>query len=57
MNSIEIEDTTLAAIKEARKRRPEWVNEPNDYVIFSVLTEWIAKQGDQSLNEWIKEFF
>ena len=57
VTSIELSPTTAAAIESARKLRPEWESEEDDYIIFSVLTEWLAKQDEQSVNEWIREFF
>ena len=54
---IDVEDTTLVVINDIRKQRPEWVDETNDDIIFHVCTEWLAKQGEQSLNEWMQEFF
>ena len=57
VKNIELSDTTAAAIEAVRKLRPEWESEEDDYIIFSVLTEWLAKQDEQSVNEWIREFF
>jgi hypothetical protein len=55
--TIELSSTSVAVINLARRRRPEWIEEPDDYIIFSVLTEWLSKDGEQGLNEWIREFF
>ena len=57
MNDIQLSPTTREAISKVRFQRPEWARETDDYVIFMVFTEYLAKQGEQSLNEWIKEFF
>ena len=57
MNSIELSPTTREVISKVRFNRPEWSRETDDYVIFMVFTEYLAKQGEQSLNEWLDGFF
>jgi hypothetical protein len=54
---ITISDTTVKVINEARTRRPWFKDETDDGIIFHILTEWLSKEGEQSLNEWIQEFF
>ena len=48
---------TISLIDDARKLRPELEGEAIDQVIYMVFTEWLAKQGEQSVNEWIRESF
>jgi len=48
---------TIALINEARKRHPELDGDTLDQVVYIVFTEWMAKQGEQSVNEWIRESF
>jgi hypothetical protein len=55
--TLTLADTTLQLIQEVRKRKPWFADESDDGIIFHILTEWLNKDGEQSLNEWIREMF
>ena len=55
--TLTLADTTLQLIQEVRKRKPWFADETDDGIIFHILTEWLSKDGEQSLNEWIREMF
>jgi len=55
--TLTLADTTLSLIQEVRKRKPWFADESDDGIIFHILTEWLNKDGEQSVNEWIREMF